>query len=154
MGAIYGDSTERQARILNIILLILRIAIGIIMAAHGSQKLFGLFGGMGLAATVKAMGPIGYLVTVGEFFGGLGIIFGFLTRFSALALIVIQVGAIVKVHFANGFFLGQKPGFEYNFALIAMLLCLFIAGPGRYAIIRFFTFLMPRLLRNIITFVE
>lgn len=147
-------SEKSQDRILGTILLILRIAIGIIMAAHGAQKLFGLFGGMGIASTVKFMGAIGYLVAIGEFFGGLGIIVGFLTRFSSLALIVIQVGAIVKVHWANGFFLGQKPGFEYNFALIGILIAILIAGPGKHSIIRLLSILIHKFPKKVYPFVE
>lgn len=111
-----------------------RIVVGIIFAAHGAQKLFGAFGGPGLEPFVKMVGPVGYLVAIGEFFGGLGLIFGFLSRFSAASLIVIMIGAIVKVHAPNGFFLGQKPGFEYNFVLIGALTAILIAGPGRLAI--------------------
>src|SRR6266550_9352209 len=79
-------------------LLVARVIVGFIFAMHGSQKMFGAFGGPGLAGVVKSMGPIGYLVSIGEFFGGLGLIFGFLTRFSAASLIVVMIGAIVKVH--------------------------------------------------------
>src|SRR5687767_1329440 len=80
-------------------LLILRVAVGVIFVAHGAQKLFGAWGGKGLAATVEELGtPLGHLVTIGEFFGGLGLIVGFLTRFSAASLTVIMLGAIVKVH--------------------------------------------------------
>src|SRR5437868_12001548 len=86
-------------------LLIARVIVGLIFAAHGAQKLFGAFGGPGLDAVVKDMGPLGYPVAIGEFFGGLGLIVGFLCRFSAASLIVIMVGAIVKVHGPNGFFL-------------------------------------------------
>jgi putative oxidoreductase len=117
-------------------LLILRVVVGVIFAAHGAQKLFGVFGGMGLAETVKMMGPLGYLVTIGEFFGGLGLIVGFLTRFSAASLIVIMLGAIAIVHGKNGFFL-DKGGFEYNLALIGLLLPILIVGPGRVAVGRF-----------------
>lgn len=114
-------------------LLSVRIAAGVIFAAHGAQKLFGAFGAPGLDAFVQMLGPIGYAVAIGEFFGGLGLIVGFLSRFSAASLIVIMLGAIVKVHAANGFFL-DKMGFEYNFALIGLLLPVLIAGPGRIAI--------------------
>ncbi len=113
-----------------------RCAAGIIFAAHGAQKLFGAFGGSGLDPFVRMLGPIGYLVAIGEFFGGLGLLFGVLTRFSAASLIVIMLGAIVKVHGANGFFLGAKPGFEYNLALIGLLLPVVIAGPGNLALSR------------------
>jgi putative oxidoreductase len=118
-------------------LLAMRIVLGIIFMAHGAQKLFGAFGGPGLAGVVHMMGPIGYLVAIGEFFGGLGLLVGFLCRFSAASLIVIMIGAIATVHWKNGFFLGAKPGFEYNLALIGLLAAILIAGPGRLSIGRF-----------------
>src|SRR5215218_5951108 len=108
-------------------LLVVRVVAGTIMAAHGAQKLFGAFDGPGLAKTVEQMGPMGYPVTVGECFGGLGLIVGFLTRFSAGSLIVIMLGAIAMVHGKNGFFL--PTGFEYNLALIGLLLPTLLAGP-------------------------
>ena len=114
-------------------LLVVRIVVGVIFAAHGSQKLFGAFGGTGLAATVDQMGSIGYLVTIGEFFGGVGLIVGLLCRFSAASLIVIMFGAIAMVHGKNGFFLSAG-GFEYNLALIGLLVPTLIAGPGKFAI--------------------
>src|SRR3990172_12010493 len=129
-------------------LLLVRVVVGVIFAAHGAQKLFGVFGGPGLAAMVQpppaGMGLLGYPVTIGEFFGGLGLIVGFLTRFSAASLIVIMMGAIFMVHGRNGFFLGHSPestlataGFEYNLALIGLLLPSLIAGPGRFAVGRY-----------------
>jgi putative oxidoreductase len=114
-------------------LLVVRVAAGVIFAAHGSQKLLGAFEGPGLAKTVEMMGPIGYLVAIGEFFGGLGLVVGFLCRFSAASLIVVMLGAIATVHAKNGFFL-QNHGFEYNIALIGLLIPVLLAGPGQYAI--------------------
>lgn len=122
--------------VVDLSLLAVRVTSGVIFAAHGAQKLFGAFGGMGLEKTVELMGPVGYPVTVGEFFGGLGLIVGFLTRFSAGSLIVIMIGAIALAHGKNGFFL-QNQGFEYNFALIGLLLPTLLAGPGKYAVGRF-----------------
>jgi putative oxidoreductase len=123
---------------IDVALFAVRIAAGVIFIAHGSQKLFGAFDGKGLEATVQALGsPLGYLVAIGEFFGGVGLIFGFLSRFSAAALIVIMIGAIVKVHGANGFFL-DKQGFEYNLSLIGNLLPTLLCGPGQYSIGQFF----------------
>ena len=122
----------------DISLLILRAVVGVIFMAHGAQKMFGAFEGMGLEKTVGMLGsPLGYLVAVGEFFGGVGILFGFLSRFSAAANIVIMIGAIVKVHGANGFFL-DKHGFEYNLALIGLLLPILLCGPGSYSMGQFF----------------
>jgi putative oxidoreductase len=117
-------------------LLVVRVVVGVIFAAHGAQKLFGAFGGPGLPATVEMMGSMAYPVAIGEFFGGLGLIVGFLCRFSAASLIVIMLGAIGMVHGKNGFFL-QQGGFEYNLALIGLLVPVLVAGPGSYAVGRF-----------------
>ncbi len=116
-------------------LLILRLVLGVTFMLHGSQKMFGAFHGPGLANVVKMMGPLGYLVAVGEFFGGLGILVGFLTRFSGAAITLIMLGAIFMVHIKNGFFMNwmgtQKgEGVEYHLLVIAMSLALVLAGPG------------------------
>jgi len=124
-------SEDRSA--VDVSLLVVRVIVGSIFAAHGAQKLFGAFGGPGLAGIVDAMGPLGYPVTIGEFFGGLGLVFGLLSRFSAAALVVIMIGAIAMVHGKNGFFLSDG-GFEYNLALIGLLVPILIVGPGRFAI--------------------
>jgi len=117
--------TDRTA--VDAALLVARIVVGSIFIAHGAQKLFGAWGGPGLAGVVQMMGPIGYAVAIGEFFGGLGLLVGFLSRFSAASLIVIMLGAIGMVHGKNGFFLGEKPGFEYALALIGLLAPVLIA---------------------------
>jgi putative oxidoreductase len=87
------------------------------------------------------MGPLGYLVAIGEFFGGLGLVVGFLSRFSAASIIVIMLGAIAMVHGKVGFFMNWMgnqggEGFEYHLLAIAILLVILIAGPGRYALSR------------------
>jgi len=120
----------------DISLFVARAAAGVIFAAHGAQKLFGAFGGPGLEKTAEMMGPIAYPVAIGEFFGGLGLVIGFLCRFSAASLIVVMLGAIATVHGKNGFFL-QNHGFEYNIALIGLLIPVLLAGPGQFAIGRF-----------------
>jgi len=131
--------------VVDVSLLVMRVIVGIIFAAHGAQKLFGAFGGPGLTKTVEMIGPLGYLVTIGEFFGGLGLIVGFLSRFSAASLIVVMLGAIAMVHGKKGFFLSNG-GFEFNLALIGLLLPILLAGPGRYAVGRFLS--LPRLPRT------
>ena len=130
------DNATRDRTAVDLSLLAVRVVSGVIFAAHGAQKLFGAFGGHGLEKTVEMMGVMGYPVTIGEFFGGLGLVAGFLTRFSAASLIVIMFGAIGMVHGKNGFFLSDS-GFEYNLALIGLLLPTLLAGPGRYAVGRF-----------------
>ena len=138
----------RDRLTVDVSLLFVRVIVGIIFAAHGAQKVLGVFGGPGLAAMVQdppnGMGPLGYPVSFGEFLGGLGLIVGFLCRFSAASLIVIMIGAIAMVHGQHGFFLGRAPtdtlataGFEYNVALIGLLLPILLAGPGRFTIGRF-----------------
>jgi len=122
-------------------LLLARVIVGAVFMAHGAQKLFGAFGGPGLSAFVGMMGPLGYLVAIGEFFGGLGIVVGFLSRFSAASIIVIMLGAIGMVHGKVGFFMNWMgnqggEGFEYHLLAIGILLVILIAGPGRYALSR------------------
>jgi putative oxidoreductase len=119
-----------------------RVVAGGIFMAHGAQKLFGAFGGPGLAAVVQMMGPLGYLVTIGEFFGGLGLVFGILSRFSAASIIIIMLGAVATVHGKFGFFMNWAgnqagEGFEYHLLAIGALLPIVIAGPGRFAVERF-----------------
>jgi putative oxidoreductase len=126
----------RDRTAVDVSLLIVRVIVGVIFAAHGAQKLFGAFGGPGMAKMAEMMGTLGYFVTIGEFFGGVGLIAGFLCRFSAASLIVIMIGAIGLVHGRNGFFL-DKDGFEYNLALIGLLAPILITGAGRFAIGRY-----------------
>jgi putative oxidoreductase len=129
-------------------LLVVRVIAGICFTVHGAQKLFGAFGGMGLEAVTGpppgGLGLLGYPVTIGEFFGGLGLIVGFLSRFSAAALIVIMIGAIAMVHGKNGY-LEQNGGYEYNLALIGLMLPTLLCGPGRFSIGRF---ILPRSART------
>lgn len=130
-----ATDSPRDCMLVDVALLSVRMIGGVIMAAHGAQKLFGLFGGQGMASVVDTLGPIAYPVAVGECFGGLGMMVGFLSRFSALANIVIMIGAIVMVHGKNGL-LGSG-GFEYNLALIGLFVPIVLLGPGRIAIGRF-----------------
>ncbi|MDO6425888.1 DoxX family protein [Thalassotalea sp. 1_MG-2023] len=121
--------------------LALRIPIGIIFMAHGAQKLFGWFGGYGLEGTGGWMESIGlapgYLMALlagsGEFFGGLFILVGLLTRPAAVVLSVTMVVAIFSVHFANGLFMSNN-GYEFGLALLAASVSLAISGAGKVAI--------------------
>src|SRR5438445_13051607 len=137
MNPTTAGSQDRPA--VDIALLVVRVIVGTIFVAHGAQKLFGAFGGPGLSAVVQMMGPLGYLVTVGEFFGGLGLVFGFLSRFSAASIIIIMLGAVATVHGKFGFFMNWAgnqagEGFEYQLLAIAAMLPIVIAGPGRFAV--------------------
>lgn len=129
--------------------LMVRIPLGLIFMAHGSQKLLGLFGGQGLTGTLKTfeekMGipPIFTLLAIlAEFGGGFGILTGFLTRLSAAGISGVMLVAIYKVHWINGFFMnagclpGRGHGIEYNLALLGMALYLLISGGGRWCLDR------------------
>lgn len=127
-------------------LLIMRLALGILFLAHGSQKVLGLFGGYGYNATVHSMmqsglpAAIAYLVPLIEFLGGLGLIFGVLARLSAFGIICVMLGAIFTVHLKNGLFMNwfgnQKgEGIEYHILAIAIALAILLIGPGRFSII-------------------
>lgn len=124
----------------NLSLLVVRLFAGGIFTVHGLGKMFGVFGGPGLSGMAQHLGFLGYLVSIGEFFGGLALIVGVLTRFSSASLIVIMIGAILKVHGENGFFnlnpATQKIGYEYNLALIGLMLPTFLAGPGALSFVR------------------
>src|SRR5687767_8728420 len=137
--AFEGERVRAGVNAVDVGLFILRLALGIIFIAHGGQKMFGWFGGRGLEATVTGftgMGipaALGYLAAFTEFFGGVAVVIGLLSRLAALGLTVTMAVAIAMVHGKNGFFLADK-GFEYNLALIAMALAVAIAGPGRIAL--------------------
>ncbi len=121
---------------------VVRVVLGVIFFAHGSQKVLGWFGGEGLKGTTEyfvSMGlprPVAYLVCFSEFLGGLGLLFGLLTRLAALAVGFVMVGTIAKVHGPNGFFLnweltpGKGHGYEANLAFLAMAVACLIAGGG------------------------
>ncbi|RUO79981.1 DoxD-like family protein [Idiomarina tyrosinivorans] len=121
--------------------LVLRIAAGIIFFAHGSQKLFGAFGGYGLEGTGQWMASVGlepgYLMALlaglAEFLGGIAIFFGLLTRPAALMLSVTMVVAILSVHLGNGLFMANN-GYEFGLALLVISLSLVISGGGRWSL--------------------
>ncbi len=119
----------------------LRVPVGVIFAAHGAQKLFGWFGGYGLQGTAGWLESIGLapgmlmalLAGGAEFFGGLALIVGVLTRPAAFALVIAMLVAIFKVHFANGLFMANN-GYEFGLALLAASVALLISGAGRASV--------------------
>lgn len=119
----------------------LRVPIGIIFAAHGAQKLFGWFGGYGLAGTGGWMESIGlapgvlmaFLAGAAEFFGGIALILGVLTRPAAAVLAITMLVAIFAVHFENGLFMSNN-GYEFGLALMAASVSLAFSGAGRASV--------------------
>jgi putative oxidoreductase len=118
--------------------LALRLPDGVIIAAHGAQKLFGRFGGYGLEGTGQWMGSIGlapgYLMALlagsAEFFGGLALVLGLLVRPAAAALAFAMLVAILTVHIDKGLFVA-KNGYEFGLALLAVTVSLVVTGAGR-----------------------
>ena len=127
---------------------ILRVALGVVFFAHGAQKMLGWFGGYGFSGTMGfftgAMhipAPLAFLAIAAEFFGGLGLILGFLTRIAAFGIAVNMLVAIAAVHGAFGFFMNwsgaQKgEGFEYHLLVLALTAFLMIRGAGAFSVDR------------------
>ena len=130
---------------------ILRLALGVVFFAHGAQKMLGWFGGFGFSGTMGFFtgtmhipAPLAFLAIAAEFFGGLGLILGFLTRIAAFGIAANMVVAIGKVHSAFGFFMNwsgtQKgEGFEYHLLALAITVFLMIRGAGAFSIDRAIT---------------
>ena len=131
----------------DVALTILRVVLGVVFLAHGSQKMLGLFGGFGFHATMGFfihMGmpaPLAFLIICTEFFGGLGLIVGLLTRIASLAVAGLMIGAVFMVHLPNGFFMNwmgnQKgEGFEFHLLALAMAAALLLRGGGAFSLDR------------------
>jgi len=121
--------------------LVLRVPVGIILFAHGAQKLFAWFGGYGLEGTGQWMASIGlepgYLMALmagsAEFFGGIALLIGLLTRPAAVVVAFTMVVAIFSTHFSNGLFMSNN-GYEYALTLLAVSVALAIQGGGKLAV--------------------
>lgn len=119
-------------------LLLIRLVLGVVFAAHGSQKLFGWFGGGGLDGTAAFFASVGYepsktlavLAAVTEFGGGLLLIVGLGTSIAAAGLAVTMAGATAATaQFGGGFFAGNG-GFELELTLAIAALGLTLTGAG------------------------
>jgi putative oxidoreductase len=125
---------------------ILRLVLGVVMFAHGAQKMLGWFGGYGFSGTMGFFtgtmhipAPLAFLAIAAEFFGGLGLIVGFLTRIAAFGIATNMIVAIATVHAPFGFFMNwsgtQKgEGFEYHLLTLALTTFLMIRGAGVFSI--------------------
>jgi putative oxidoreductase len=125
--------------------LLLRVMLGVVMFPHGAQKMLGWYGGSGFSGTLGFFTEtmhlpwiIAILIIVGEFFGSLGLLIGFLTRFTALSIGTIMGGAISLVHWPHGFFMnwfGKQQGEGYEFHLLVLAICAVLAltGAGKWS---------------------
>jgi putative oxidoreductase len=135
------DMTEEATMDLG--LLILRVVVGLTLAAHGSQKLFGWFGGHGLAGTGSFLEQLGFrpgklqafLSGSAEAGGGLLLAAGLFTPLAAAAVVAVMFVAIVSVGLAKGFF-AQNGGFEYPMVLATIATAVAFAGPGSLSLDR------------------
>lgn len=140
--------------------LILRIALGGILFAHGAQKLFGWFGGRGLsghAGFIESLGlrPARLFAVIsglGEFFGGLGVLSGFLTPLAAAGIIGSMSVAIIKVHLPKGFW-NHDGGMEYPLVLAVLAFVIGLVGPGPYSLDRAFGVRLPEPLTYVVVLV-
>jgi putative oxidoreductase len=124
-------------------LLLIRLVLGLSLAAHGTQKLFGWFGGDGVRGTtvsfdlLRFRAPLLMALAAGtaEVGGGLLFAAGLATPIAALALAVVMVNAIATTHWGNGFW-SSRGGFEYNLAILAVAIGFAATGPGRFSLDR------------------
>jgi putative oxidoreductase len=122
-------------------LFVLHIVVGLAFAAHGAQKLFGLFGGHGIDGTAGFFEQIGlrpgrlhaWASGIAEFGGGVMIALGLFVPFAAAALIAVMVAAVLTVHLQNGFFASDN-GYEYNLELVAAAFALAAIGAGEWSL--------------------
>jgi putative oxidoreductase len=140
VGSIFRTSDDIGA-------FIARITLGIVILPHGMQKLLGLFGGAGFSGTVEFFVSSGIpafiaiLIVIGESFGALGLIVGFLSRLAALGITIIMLGAVVTVHLQNGFFMNWAgtqagEGFEFHLLAVGLGLIVLIKGGGIWSVDR------------------
>ncbi len=131
-------------------ILVLRVVAGALIAAHGAQKLFGVWGGPGLQGTFGMMERMnvyppqfwGWTAALAEFVGGLLLIFGFLWPLGPLALMAQMTMAILKVHAPKGFW-NSKGGFEFPLTLLTIGFALGLTGPGLYSLDDLLRFSLP-----------
>lgn len=131
-------------------LLVLRVVVGLTMAGHGAQKVFGWWGGPGLKAWTEGVAkmrirpavPFAWLAALAELGGGLALALGFLSPLGSLAIIGTMLVAIATVHWPNGFW-NTKRGYEFNLTLMAAVVAIALTGPGTYSVDQAIKFHMP-----------
>jgi len=117
------------------------LVIGLTMAAHGAQKLFGWWGGPGMNGWTGAMNrmrirpavPWAWMSALAELLGGIGLAVGLLTPLPSLAIAGSMLVAIALVHWPNGFWV-TKGGYEFNLSILAAIAAIALAGPGAYSL--------------------
>jgi putative oxidoreductase len=132
---------------MDLALIVLRVAVGLLFVGHGAQKLFGVFGGGGLDATAGMFDNIGLrpgwlharAAGTSEFVGGALLALGLFTPFAAAALIGVMIAAIITVHAPNGIW-NTNQGYEFNLVMIAAVFALAGIGAGSWSLDNAFGF--------------
>jgi putative oxidoreductase len=122
-------------------LLILRVVIGLTLAGHGAQKVFGWWGGPGMTGWTGAMNRMrirpavawAWMSALAELLGGIGLAVGLLTPLPSLAIAGSMLVAIALVHWPKGFWT-TKGGYEFNLAILAAIAAIALTGPGAYSL--------------------
>jgi putative oxidoreductase len=114
--------------------LLLRAALAAVFIYHGLDKV-SPDKGYGTSWHPDLAMPLQVLIAWGELLGGVAVALGILTRYAAIGLIIIMIGAIVTVHGKHGFGM-QSGGYEYNFVLILVAGALALSGPGTFSLDR------------------
>ena len=135
---------------MSIALLILRLVVGLTLAVHGTQKLFGWFAGPGLTRLMQGFEKQGFkpvwlwvsFVILGEVGGGLSVALGFLTPLGAAGIFGVMFMATFKSHWKNGFIV-SKGGYEYTLVLMTVSIALGLIGPGNYSLDALFGIVLP-----------
>ncbi len=124
--------------LIDISLLLIPVALGTIFIGHGFQKLFGAFGGGGIEQVTGMVTGLGlnppqvwaYVLALTESIGGIFLLLGIIPRISAALIAIVMLVAIIKIHWANGFFLSNG-GFEFPYLIVMSCLAIIISGGGK-----------------------
>jgi putative oxidoreductase len=131
-------------------LLILRVVVGLTLAGHGAQKVFGWFGGTGMTGWIGAMNrmrirpavPWAWASALAELLGGLAVAIGFLSPLGSFAIAGSMLVAVALVHWPKGFWV-TKGGYEFNLLILAVVAALALIGPGAYSVDQVFGINLP-----------
>ena len=125
----------------DILLLVLRVVLGLLFFGHGTQKLFGWWGGRGIEGTSKMLASLNIqpdkfwalIAGLGETLGGLGLVLGLYTPIAGALIVSVMLMAIIKVHWKNGLWNSNR-GMEYQLLNIAVASVVGLSGPGLYSL--------------------
>jgi putative oxidoreductase len=139
-----GSDTQgylEMAMLVSLGLLILRVVVGLMLAGHGAQKVFGWWGGPGMTGwtaivtrlRIRPAAPWAWVAALSELGGGILFALGLLSPLGSLAIAGTMLVAVATVHWANGFW-NTNRGYEFNLTILASVTAVALAGPGTYSL--------------------